>query len=272
MLKPRNGIFAAGVLLVLSASPLRAADLSSPLPANSIKWAAFDWTGFYVGANVGGNITSNFNADTQNVTTFSYHDNNSGQIAATLPMGRLGSLEGGLQAGYNWQRGAFVVGGEWDVEALKAGGGATMPASGGTLLGSTLSTSASEQLDWLSTIRLRLGYTPFDRWLIYATGGFAFGGVENTAGVVINNNAAYQWSASNSPVKTGYALGGGVEWAVTDNIALRLEAYHYDIGSTEFTATGNAAVMANPILSGYQYTPKTTTAGDVLRIGADYKF
>lgn len=272
MLQPRNGICAAGVLLVLSASPLRAADLSSPLPANSTTQAAFNWTGFYAGANIGGDITSNFNADTQAPTTFSFHDNNSGQIAATLPMGKLGSLEGGLQAGYNWQWGAFVVGGEGDFEGLNAGGGATMAASGGTLLGSTLSTSASERLDWLSTVRLRLGYTPFDRWLVYATGGFAFGGVQNTAGVVINNNTAYQWSASNSLVKTGHVLGGGVEWAVTDKIALRLEAYHYDIGSTEFTATGNAAVMANPVLRGYQYTPKTTTAGDLLRIGADYKF
>lgn len=271
ILQLRNGIFAAGILLVLSVSPLRAADLSSSLPVNNIKRTAYVWTGFYLGGNVGGNITSNFNADTWPATTFSFHDNNSGQIAATLPMG-MGGLEGGLQAGYNWQRGAFVVGGEWDIEALKAGGGATMPASGGTLLGSTLSTSASEQLDWLSTIRLRLGYTPFDRWLVYATGGLAFGGVENTSGVVINNNAAYQWSASNTPVKIGYALGSGVEWALTDNISLRFEAYYYNIGSTVFTATGNAAVMANSSLSGYQYTAKTTTAGDIVRIGADYKF
>lgn len=272
MATSRHKTFAAAVLIVLSASPIRAADPSAPAPAGGVPRAAFDWTGFYLGANIGGDITSNFNADTQAPTTFTYHDNNSGQIAATLPMGRLGSLEGGLQGGYDWQRGAFVVGGEWDLEALNAGGGATMAASGGTLLGSTLSTSASERLDWLSTVRLRLGYTPFDRWLVYATGGFAFGGVRNSAGVVINNDPAYQWSASNSSVKTGHALGGGVAWAVTDHIALRLEAYHYDIGSTEFTATGNAAVMANPGLSGYQYTPKTTTAGDLVRLGADYKF
>jgi outer membrane immunogenic protein len=268
MLGMGKAAFAAGLAAAVSASVAEAADLGAPVPA--IERAPYSWTGFYVGGNVGGNITSNWNADTQAGSTFTFHDDNSGQIAPTLDTGT-GRAIGGVQAGYNWQNGWLVAGGEWDISAIEAGGGSSAPMFV-PVQGYLLDTSASEWLRCLSTVRGRVGYVLFDRWMIFATAGLAFGEVQGHGEVSMIGNPNYVWSKSTNDLKAGYAIGGGVEWAITDRWTLRLEGYYYNIGSTQSAATGNAAVMADPALSNYRYVYKITTAGDVLRVGADYKF
>lgn len=245
--------------------PMRAAP-----PAIPLQRAAYSWTGFYVGANVGGNLTSNYNADAQAGSGFSFHDDNSGLAAATLDTGT-GGIAGGVQAGYNWQFGPMVVGGEADISALSAGGGSSWTSTA-TLLGSTLTTYADEKLDYLGTVRVRLGYVPWDRWLIYVTGGLAYGEVENNGSVTMNGAPGYVWSNSNSSIRTGYAFGGGIAWALTDNISLRAEGYYYSLGARLNTDVGNAAVRANPALNSYNLIYKTTNVGDIFRVGVDYKF
>jgi outer membrane immunogenic protein len=251
-----------------------AADLptakAAPLAPAPVQRAAYSWTGFYVGANVGANITSNFNADAQAGSGFSFHDDNSGLAAATLDTG-VGGVAGGVQAGYNYQWGPAVIGAEADISGLSAGGGSSW-TSFATLNGSTLTTSASERLDYLGTIRARLGYVLYDRWLVYATGGFAYGQVKNNGSVTMDASPGNQWNSSSTEIRTGYALGGGVAYALTDNISLRLEGFYYSLGAKVSTDVGNAAVRANPSLNGYNLIYKTTTVGDVFRVGVDYKF
>jgi outer membrane immunogenic protein len=262
-------LFPAAVL----STPLRAADIGFPPPFSSVpdvQRSSYSWTGFYVGANLGGNITSNWNADSQPQSTFTFHDDNSGEVAPTLNAGT-GGIAGGVQAGYNFQYGSYVAGGEVDFDGLQAGGSSAYQMFV-PFQGYITTTAASEWLKYLSTVRGRLGYVLYDRWLVYVTGGLAFGGYQSSGAVTLNGQPAYVWSDSNSGVRTGYVLGGGVEWAITDNIALRLEGYYYNLGSTLNTAVGNAAVMANPALSNYRWVYKLTTAGDVARIGVDYKF
>ncbi len=244
--------------------PMRAA------PPIAVERAPYNWTGFYIGANVGGNITSNYNADAQDGSGFSFHDDNSGLAAATLDTGT-GGIAGGVQAGYNWQYGPMVLGGEADITALSAGGGSSWTSTA-TLLGSTLTTYANEKLDYLGTVRLRLGYSPWDRWLFYVTGGLAYGEVENNGSITMNGAPAYVWSNSNSSLRTGYTFGGGVAWAWTEHISLRAEAYYYSLGAHLNTDVGNAAVQGNPALNSYNLIYKTTNVGDLLRVGVDYKF
>lgn len=266
---------AAGLLLSMVALPAAAADLgqpvSNPPPAPSYPiQRAYSWTGFYAGANIGASLTSNYNADAQAGSGFSFHDDNSGLAAATLDTGT-GGIAGGGQAGYNWQYGSFVVGAEADISGLHAGGGSSW-TSFATLQGSTLTTYANELLEYLGTVRARLGYVLYDRWLVYGTGGLAYGEVSNNGSVTMNSAPGNVWSNSSSGMRTGYALGGGVEYALTDNIALRLEGYYYNLGSKLNTDVGNAAVQGNPSLNTYNLIYKTTNAGDIVRVGVDYKF
>jgi outer membrane immunogenic protein len=261
------GAATAGFLLSLASGAARAADLTLPIQTQP---STYNWGGFYLGGSIGGNITSNWNADTEGDTTFSFDNNNGGLVPITLDTGK-GGLIGGVEAGYNYQFSAFVVGAEADISAIQASGGGSF-TSFATLMGSKFTTSASEKMDYLSTVRLRVGYTPLDRFLVYASGGVAFGGVQTSGNVVMNSTPANQWNGSSSEIRSGYTLGGGLEYALTQNITLKGEYLYYNIGSRDSLVTGNAGVRANPSLDAYFYDYKTTTAGSILRAGVNYKF
>ena len=84
------------------------------------------------------------------------------------------------------------------------------------------------------------------------------------------NGTNLSWYGSNSPTKTGWTIGGGAEYAITNNITLRAEYLYYDLGSQTVTATPNAAASA--ALPGVYLTTKTQFDGSIFRIGANYKF
>ncbi len=272
MVSKRNTMCALGLLLALGASEALAADLptqkASPTPVYT-RPSAYDWTGFYFGGNVGGNVTSNYNADTMPGTTFPFNSENEGVVPITHDVGT-GGVIGGLQTGYNYQFGWFVGGVEADISAVQAGG-RTSWTSYATLDGSTFTTSPGQWLDYIGTVRLRAGYA-LDRWLMYVTGGFAYGGIRNTDTVVMDSDPQYVWHGSSNQFRTGYTLGGGVEYAWTNNILLRLEGLYYNLGSTINGASGNAAVSAVPALNALYYQNKTTAGGGIFRVGMDYKF
>ena len=260
----------AGSFLALASGIAAAADLPNrAAPPVYVRPApAFTWTGFYAGINAG------------------YSFSNSGATATTgtpafLALGPAfvpGSLNtksdgfaGGGQIGYNYQYGNYVIGVEGDLDYIDQKKSARF-TSAGAVLGTTLTTSASKRLDYLGTARLRLGFTPAERWLVYATGGLAFGEVKTGGSVVANNLAGVSWLGSKSSTKTGYALGGGVEYAFTDNITVKGEYLYYDLGKQSTYASGNGGVRAIPALNGVDYASRTKTAGSLVRVGLNYKF
>src|SRR5271155_1489532 len=217
----------------------QAADLPTrkEAPAPVFVPPPFTWTGFYVGLNAGGIAPSGGRGasilDTNPATT--------GFISADFP-GGLGSQSvgflGGGQAGYNWQTGAFVLGVETDFDGstlskstnfISPGfAGAGVPAG---LVGDTLSVNAKASLDWLGTTRARVGFvaTPDNRLMIYATGGVAYGGgsanfsvFDATQGLALSGNP--------SSSRVGWTIGGGVEYALTNNWTIRGEYLYADLG------------------------------------------
>ena len=116
--------------------------------------------------------------------------------------------------------------------------------------------SVSSKLSSLGTVRGRIGYA-FDRALVYATGGFAFGHVENaTAG---SYDPAY-YNVSTSGTQTGWTVGGGLEYAVTNNWTVRAETLYVDLG-TKTTGVNDCGCTF-----GFK---NTYTLG---RFGLNYKF
>lgn len=150
-------VFALG-LAIMSVSAAGAADL----PRNSAPYysaapaTGFNWSGGYVGANIGynwGKITN----------------------TGTNPSG----LEGGLQGGYNWQNGQFVFGAETDLQ---------LSGADDTFAPFKFSNP------WFGTLRGRGGFA-YSNFLFYLTGGLAYGGLKAENGLLTESKTHIGWTA-----------------------------------------------------------------------------
>jgi outer membrane immunogenic protein len=245
-----------------------AADLAAPVyKAPPAVLAAYSWTGFYIGGNAGyawmdstDNITAT-NAAGLSFTSQSF-------IATSLPVNPKGFIGGG-QAGYNWQiNPTWVLGFETDFSGANVLGTLSLPGPAD----SSRIMTANEKLDWLGTVRARLGYTPWDRTLVYATGGFAYGhaslstaltrpGVGSPTGCGGLNNCQ---SGSISAINAGWTAGGGVEWVFAKNWSLKGEYLFYDLGSISHG-------MADPFFPA-AYNASAGVKGSIARAGLNYTF
>jgi outer membrane immunogenic protein len=223
-------------------------------PAYVAPMPVFTWSGAYFGLNAGGVFTKNAHSMAgQSAATQAAI--NAGLVPASMSKDKSGFI-GGVQAGYNWQTGAWVLGVEADVNYV----GAKSTASFVNPLGDVV--SARSDLRWLGTGRLRAGYA-FDRFLVYATGGVAFGDVKQTAGY---------WSAgvplyygSKSEMRAGWTLGGGVEYAITNNVTVKGEYLYYDLGKS--------TVSVDPVgVAGASYAARVKNDGHIVRAGLNWKF
>jgi outer membrane immunogenic protein len=111
-----------------------------------------------------------------------------------------GGFVGGAQVGYNYQIGSFVVGLEGDIQYADFGAEGAFDVDG-----DGDEDGVFESSDWFGTVRARAGVA-FGQALIYATGGFAF--------------------ADDS---TGWTAGGGVEYAFTNNLSLKVEGLYVNL-------------------------------------------
>jgi outer membrane immunogenic protein len=161
----------------------------------------FSWTGFYLGAQLG----YAWGSDTFTATNpfFGTFANNS--------YGPNGVI-GGAHIGYNYQIGQFVAGIEGDVDGTGFSGSRT----GGF---ATVTTKMPVQ----GSIRARLGLT-LDRALLYVTGGVAFAGIDTTYATL----AGYDTFGK---TRTGWTIGGGIEYALNTNWSIRAEYRYADYGS-----------------------------------------
>jgi outer membrane immunogenic protein len=270
-------IIASTVAALLAGSAAFAADLPSrkSVVAPPIV-PTFTWTGFYVGVNAGYSWNDS-------KTHYSYALSNSADFAEFNALGlvpqRLGrnadGFTGGAQIGYNYQIGQFVLGAEADFQYLdarqSAGHSVTLLDANGS--NATVSTGMRSSLNWLGTLRARAGYA-FDRTLIYATGGLAYGRSENrsfitSTGVDDDGPFTGLWSGSKSSVRYGWALGAGVEYAITDNLTLKAEYLYYDLGRTKYQIAG---VSTDPDDEFLGATVRRDNKGSIVRAGLNWKF
>lgn len=222
---------AAGAL-VLSATSALAADLPSRkvAPVAPVVAPAFSWTGFYVGADLGG--------------AFGYSKgkvSNSGTgVVERVPTMNSSGVVGGVHAGYNYQMGMAVIGAEADIWYNNIN--ATKPAFAGA---GTL----KSELGWQGTIRAR-GGVAIDRALLFVTAGVAIGSPETTA--MIGNTVL-----SGSDTRAAFTVGGGAEYAFTNNWIGKVEYRYTDYGTkTVGTIAGwnvKNSIQSNTITAGVSY-------------------
>jgi outer membrane immunogenic protein len=230
--------------------------------------ASPDWSGVYVGVNVGGAFAHG--GDAKTVGTAGFETLIPSLAPAKLNTGKSGVTAGG-QIGVNIVSGSLVYGVEADVNYVDSKKSSSFTSSA-TVLGTTLTTSASHQLDYLGTLRARLGVTASERLLIYATGGLAYGHVKNRASVVANAApSTLFWRGSRSSTRTGFAAGAGAELKISDKISLRGEYLYYDLGSTSTLAAGSPGMRSISALDGIDYRQRTSTNGSIVRAGLNLK-
>jgi outer membrane immunogenic protein len=265
---------AATALIVGGAVAAQAADLPTTKapPAPVFVPPPFTWTGFYVGLNAGAIWSMG------NRTTSLYVPAAATWIASYWPP-NLGSSNtgfiGGGQAGYNWQTGAFVLGVETDFDGTtlsRTFNYTSIPFAVTTPYpGDILSVNAKASLDWLGTTRARLGFvaTPDNRLMIYATGGVAYGGGSSNFSAFDSQNNIFL-SGSPSSSRVGWTVGGGVEYAITNNWTIKGEYLYYNLGSTSFTSfpTGPFSTAFPGVVAYNKYT----FDGSIVRAGVNYKF
>jgi outer membrane immunogenic protein len=214
---------------------------------------AASWTGFYAGAN-GGYAWGNDSKLSAAACEYS------GYYAACDEGRRKLSPSGGFgggQFGYNVQSGHLVFGVEADIQGAHISGSASL-----SLLGGDAFAHAISELDWFGTLRGRLGYAA-NNWLIYATGGFAYGGVKDTLNVGILGNAR---TAGRDETRTGYAAGGGMEYKINPSWSLKGEFQFIDLGSDKLytEAHGYYAWAAASLKADHAY--------NTVRVGLNYHF
>lgn len=230
-----------------------------------------DWSGVYVGANVGWNSSATqvrpSNATTNQLTGLS---NGAGAVtvpAATFPTSQMDlsdqSWAAGGQVGVNKQRGNVVFGLEGDMDAL--GGRArqfssyALPATGLTT-GSTVGIDRQTDPNWSASLRGRVGWAT-GNVLFYGTGGLALTDVRQSAlysyaptagaGVAAANPGAnlgpFANGASADNTLVGWTVGGGAEYAINKQISIGAEYRHSDYGTTTFgfVAPGAGATEEN---------------------------
>jgi outer membrane immunogenic protein len=254
----RKLLLASVGAIALTGSAAFAADLPSraPPPVYLPPPPIFTWTGIYIGGQVGyawGTGTNQFNG----------FDPFFGPFGAAINSnlgGTPNGVIGGGNVGYNYQVNQWVFGLEGTVDgtSLSNTGVAVFPD------GSTV--SAHTTADIQGSIRGRLGVA-WDRALIYATGGVAFGGFNTDAtlnGVGVGGVPFFA-STSRSNTRVGWTVGGGIQYAVTNNWSIRAEYRFTDFG--RITDGDFAGAPAGFFLNGGRRIQQNQ-----VQVGFDYKF
>ena len=264
---------------MLAATPAMSADL--PVKAPPIV-AVYNWTGFYVGGNVGytwgrSDYGLSYPSNGAAPPDFSVAFPTIQAAPAIAGTGRLNpdGVIGGLQAGYNRQFGRFVAGIEVDVSAsgLRKTSilNTTFPAGlGNVFSGQPLNVTTSIKNDWLATVRPRFGVA-FDRTLAYVTGGVAVGGVSyfQSNNWLSNIPTNVTDVGAVSQTKWGWTVGAGLAHAFNDKWSVRGEYLYTDLGSVSVVTQTLVGGPAFPPANTFTHTANLTT--NTLRFGVDYK-
>jgi outer membrane immunogenic protein len=223
--------------LLLSSALVPAAAMAADMPVKAPPMAplppAISWTGFYIGGNVGG-AWSNTDATDQNGRNF-FSDTVAGVV-------------GGGQIGYNWQINNWLIGveGDFNGSSQRESGAIIDPLTGAAVA------DAEAKVQWFATARGRLGYVN-GPWLIYATGGAAWVNFEASV------NVPGIGSVSDETTRSGWTVGGGVEWMFLPKWSAKLEYLFIDVGDRTFD-DGNGNNM------------NVKLQENVVRVGLNYHF
>jgi outer membrane immunogenic protein len=328
-LRTLRAIAGASLLLTAQLEAARAADI--PLKAPPPPTPIANWAGFYIGGTLGaGQDLSKTNEiwlwNTNYPTGTLMGQGGGPLVATTSPLSintgfsdqyRHGSLGvvGGAEAGYNFQRGRWVYGVEGDFSLTSQSSVANYLAQPVPAIfpplpnfffvpGTTQGWRSAERLEWMTTLRGRLGAT-VDSSLWYGTAGVAaarigtsytlssspgFAGLAAAAPPVGAGTFA-QWGLPGGSTQThfgttkiGWVVGGGVETSLnrllgigSSNWTTKIEYLYADLGTVNNAIATSlvpvcATTCANPAVGSTAFNSSIHVREQILRVGLNYKF
>jgi outer membrane immunogenic protein len=268
-------LLASVAALVLGGGAASAADLASaPIYTKAPVAMPYTWAGFYGGGNAG------WVGSAENTITLTGTDTGSaglgsmlanGVIPNSIDLGYDGFL-GGAQLGYNWQSGNWVFGLEGDLDWVSAKSSGIFPDAVQPVpkvgLAPPLTLNATRELDWLGTVRGRIGYTPVTPFLVYATGGLAVG--EHKLGIGLSDptaNPVANLFNEASSTSAGWTVGAGAEWMFSRQWSVKAEYLYVDLGNISSTIN-----YAYPPANNSSLTATAHDRDNILRGGINYHF
>jgi outer membrane immunogenic protein len=252
----------------LIGTPVLAADMAAKAPSPPLPPPVYSWSGLYIGINAGGAFD---NKVTEEPTGLFFSEFAG---APQLPISSNQSgFTGGGQIGYNWQFDSLVVGIEGDFNYVDFRDiNFTVTGLPDTPFGSPSHPNVFNYTHpgdrFFGTLRARLGYAA-DRVLFYATGGVAFTGRSSHSGTAtFTDSAGTQFANFQGPTDsgTGFAAGGGVEYAWTNNWIIRAEYLFVDIDHHNVTLTDPVGG------AGFSFSSTVGEQFSVVRGAISYKF
>jgi outer membrane immunogenic protein len=230
------------LLMTLTAG---AADLKLKAPPAPPPPPPFNWSGLYIGGNVGGAWAESHWTDS--LFGIDWGGSSEGRFIA------------GGQIGFNYQfpSSPFLLGVEAQFDWVGRNGGDVTAVA----LGDTFTISSNDT--GIATVAARLGLA-FDRLLWYAKVGGAW--VGNNGFTVTNVTTGETFVGDNSHTLSGWMVGVGLEYAFIENWSMKLEYDHIGLGGETFTVPGTAiAVLAGDTITSDHHV-------DLVKFGINYRF
>ncbi|ATP11888.1 porin [Bartonella henselae] len=276
-----KSLMTTSVIALISASAAQAADVIVPheVAPTVISAPAFSWTGFYIGGQVG-----NFSSKVE-ITDPNKKDKLFSKDDTPKPSGFMG----GIYAGSNMDLGNnMILGVETDAvwadredaktssaeaigqDELETFRDSLKKANAAFAQGKTSDNVAAvdKHTDslalkekWSGATRVRIGFTAADRIMPYVAGGVSYAQVQAVSSTKVTQAAddaeiATAQLFDKTKTLVGFTLGGGVDFAMTDNVLLRAEYRYSDFGKKKFEKEGS------------EFSYKTND----FRVGVAYKF
>jgi outer membrane immunogenic protein len=294
-----GGMVAAAAL---SGSAL-ATDLPAPTPlprytkAPAMAAPAHNWSGWYGGLNagwVGGSDSVSNNASIVSASDVPIIAETMAHGATNNTAGASSGFIGGGQFGYNYQfSGSFVAGFEADIQGLtgahKRSSSSVVPLAfpdvdgGANVVSFATNSTTTRGLSYLGTLRARMGVLVVPSFLLYATGGLAYGGAKSDTTIDQSITGTPRpppptlTSGSFSKLRVGYAVGAGGEWMLSSNWSAKLEYLYYDLGSATYATGGLANDLHPTTLPGDGIAAVATSSqvrfnGNIVRVSVNYHF
>ena len=206
--------------------------------------AQTDWTGFHAGVNIGHSSGGVDETPDYGLA----HQSTSGNVF-------------GAQLGYDYQFPGtkFVLGLETDLQKSSVSGDRFTNLCTYCTGGYSDTSTTKTQMDWFGTTRIRAGYA-IGNFLPYVTGGVAYGRtkVTNSETYTSPYYGSSSWHDESTQGAVGYAVGAGLDYAVSRNVSVRAEYLHMNLGISKMETSYSIR--------------ETSSSNNEVRLGLNYKF
>src|SRR5580704_211351 len=256
--------FSPGLLVgfVVAASALATAASAADMPVPAApaytppvyRPVIYDWSGVYGGLHLGAGAL-----DDQVTTTTPTILVPAGTVTRLSPF----SVVSGAQAGFNVEFAPFVVGAEGTFTWSNISGTQVTPS-----LLPTISETSTSRPRWYATATAKIGFAAND-FLFYAKGGAALMNVNYIQAIGVG---AGQSSLTIVDNRSGFTVGGGIEFGMTENLSARVEYDFLDFGTKNYNFTNLNVTPVGGVLTPLVLPVSIRSSTSLITAGLNYRF